>query len=50
MAGPERVHDRIAAFTSAPGRAVGVAARDLAGQASVRGIATELHAHLGEPA
>ncbi len=50
MAGPERVHDRIAAFTSELSSAVGAAARDLASQASVRGIATESHAHRGGPA
>ena len=50
MAGSERVHDRIAAFTSELGSAVSVAVRDLASQASVRGIATKSHAHRGEPA
>lgn len=48
MAGPERVHDRIAAFSSDLGGPVGVAARDLASQASVC-VATESYAHLGEP-
>ena len=50
MAGPERVHDRIAAFTSDLGGTVGVAARDVASLASVYVNATELYAHLGEPA
>ncbi len=50
MAGPERVHDRIAAFTSELGGTVGVAARNLVSQASVCVITTELQVHLGEPA
>ena len=50
MARPERVHDRIAAVSSALGGTVSVAARDLASQASVCVNADEPYAHLGEPA
>ena len=49
MVRPERVHDRIAAVSSEPGGTVGVAARDLASQASVCVNADELYKHLGEP-
>jgi len=50
MVRPERVHDGIAAVSSSRGGTVGVAARDLASQASVCVYAAELYEHLEEPA
>ena len=50
MVRPEHVRDRIAAVFSERGGTVGVAARDLASQASVCVNADEPYAHLGEPA